>query len=380
MRQEGKSSHGISFVRNVLVLGLGALGAGMLFGFVTLFLNRPTAAVPFKPPAAATPTPTATNVFLVSALPTVRALAPDDPATPTVSPPSPTAIPVPPTATPAPPTPTPTLAPPTKTGPAAAPAVNAWSIAVVDEDSGALLYGRDPHRQLPPASLTKIFTALVALEQGGDLHRSITVQFDPSELVESTLMGIKPGESYTLEDLLYGLMLPSGNDAALAIANAIGGSEPQFALLMNAEAAALGLKDSHFVNAHGLDAAGHYSSAYDLAQAARYGMLHFAEFRELAKAKAWEVHGSRTYWVYNLNRFLRSYNGSDGVKIGYTDNSGPAIVASATRNGHRVYVALIHCGDIVADSTPLFNWVFDNFTWPARVSGPTPTSTATGGA
>ncbi len=91
------------------------------------------------------------------------------------------------------------------------------------------------------------------------------------------------------------------------------------------------------------------------------------------------MHGTRTYSLYNLNRFLRSYNGSDGVKIGYTDNSGPAIVASATRNGHRVYVSLIHAGDIVGDSTPLFTWAFANFTWPTTgASAPAATPTAPG--
>ncbi len=252
---------------------------------------------------------------------------------------------------------------PIQTGSAPPPDVNAWSIAVVDEDSGALLYGKDPHRELAPASLTKIFTALVALRYGR-LDQPITVRFDPAEIPDSTLMGINPGETYTLEDLLYGLMLPSGNDAALAIANGIGGSESRVADLMNAQASALGLRDSHFVNPHGLDAPGHYTSAYDLAMAARYGMTHFAEFRVLARTRSWTVRGSRTFTVYNLNRFLRSYPGADGVKIGYTDNAGKTIVASATRDGHRVYVVLMHCDDIVNDSVPLFNWVFANFTWP----------------
>ncbi|MGH2457424.1 MAG: D-alanyl-D-alanine carboxypeptidase family protein, partial [Chloroflexota bacterium] len=252
---------------------------------------------------------------------------------------------------------------PVQTGAAPPPDVNAWSIAVIDERSGALLYGRDPHRELAPASLTKIFTALVALRYG-QLDQRITVRFDPAEIPDSTLMGIRPGETYTLEDLLYGLMLPSGNDAALAIANGVGGSEARFADLMNAQASDLGLKDSHFVNPHGLDAPGHYTSAYDLAMAARYGMIHFAEFRTLVKARSRTVHGTRTFTVYNLNRFLWSYPGADGVKIGYTDNAGKTIVASATRNGHRVYVALMHCGDIVDDSAPIFDWVFANFTWP----------------
>jgi hypothetical protein len=262
------------------------------------------------------------------------------------------------------PAPPPASTAPVKTGAAPPPNVTASSIAVIDERSGALLYGRDPHRELAPASLTKIFTALVALKYGR-LQQQIKVRFDPAEIPDSTLMGIRPGETYSLEDLLYGLMLPSGNDAALAIANGVGGSETRFAALMNAQAAELGLKDSHFVNPHGLDAPGHYSSAYDLAMAARYGMTHFDEFRRLASARSWTVHGTRSFTVYNLNRFLWSYPGADGVKIGYTDSAGRTIVASATRDGHRVYVALMNCGDIVGDTTPLFNWVFDNFSWPA---------------
>jgi hypothetical protein len=253
---------------------------------------------------------------------------------------------------------------PIQTGSADPPNVNAAAIAVVDESSGTLLYSRNPHQQRAPASLTKIFTALVALGHAS-LNQSIVVQFDPASIPDSTLMGINPGETYTLGDLLYGLMLPSGNDAALAIANGVAGSEPAFVAMMNAQATSLGLVDSHFVNPHGLDAPGHYSSAYDLAMAARYGMTHYPAFRTLASTVSWTVHGTRSFNVHNLNRFLWSYPGADGVKIGYTDNAGHAIVASATRNGHRVYVALLDCGDIVNDSAPLMNWVFDNFSWPS---------------
>ncbi len=345
-------------MRVVILVGVVALVAGMLLGVSTVSGGEaptPTAmagrieTVSIVPPSA--------NAFLAAAIPSpVWTTGP----TPTSAP---TATPLPATDTPVLASVTPTRAAPTNTGASAPPQVNAWSVAVIDEESGALLYSRDPHRRMAPASLTKIFTALVALKHG-DLGQNIKVQFDQAELVDSTLMGIKPGDTYTLEDLLYGLMLPSGNDSALAIANVIGGSESHFAVMMNSQAADLGLTDSHFVNPHGLDSPTHYSSAFDLAMAARYGMTHYEEFRSLAKARTWEVHGTNDYWLFNLNRFLRSYNGSDGVKIGYTDNAGRAIVASATRNGHRVYVALLHCGDIVSDSVPLFNWVFANYTWP----------------
>ncbi|HLZ10764.1 MAG TPA: D-alanyl-D-alanine carboxypeptidase family protein, partial [Chloroflexota bacterium] len=257
--------------------------------------------------------------------------------------------------------------PPVKTSNVPPPWVNATSIAVIDDGSGALLYGKSAHLHLAPASITKIFTTLVALSKGR-LDQSITTQFDPGQLTDSTLMGIHSGETYTLEDLLYGLMLPSGNDAALAIANGVGGSESNFVALMNAQARDLGLSDSHFVNPHGLDATGHYSSAFDMGMAARYGMDHYPEFQRLARARTWVVNGTRTFTVYNLNRFLWSYPGADGIKIGYTDAAGKTIVASTTRNGHRVIVVLMHCGDIVTDSAPLFDWVWANFRWPGASS------------
>lgn len=283
-------------------------------------------------------------------------------ATATPLPPSPT--PVPPTATPLPPTPTPTPAAPKKTGSALAPAVTAASIAVVDGASGAVIYSKAPHEQLAPASLTKIFTALVAL-RSGTLSDLITVKYDPAELPDSTMMGAKPGEQYTLENLLYGLLLPSGGDAAIAIANAIGGTESQFIDMMNAEAARLGLTDSHFVNPHGLDAAHHYSSAYDMAMGGRYGMLTYPAFRTIVGTKAWDVHGTRSFEIYNLNPVLGNYAGADGVKIGYTDDAGRTIVASATHNNHLVLVSLMRCGTYLGDTAPLFKWVFDNFTWPS---------------
>jgi len=351
-------------VRKIVILSLAAFCAGMIFAFVTVFRSHPVRSSALETPVS--------EAALASAF-----VAPT--ATPSVTP-SPTLVPTDtPTVTPAPPTPTPTVAPPVKTGAAPPPNVTAWSIAVIDGASGTMLYGKDPHRELAPASLTKIFTALVALKYG-DLNQEVTVQFDQSQLTDSTLMGIRPGETYTLKDLLFGLMLPSGNDAALAIANDIGGSEAKFVAMMNAQAASLGLQNSHFVNPHGLDAPGHYSSAYDLAMAARYGMATYPEFQVLARTNAYVVHGTRTWEIYNLNRFLRSYPGADGVKIGYTDNAGRGIVASATRNGHRVFVALLHCGDIVNDSVPLFNWVFSNYTWPAGAPTTTPTSAPTTGS
>jgi len=289
--------------------------------------------------------------------------APLAPAAVAMAMPLPTATADPATPTPLPPSPTPTPAAPTKTGSAPPPNVTAASIAVVDGTSGALIYGKVPHQQLAPASLTKIFTALVAF-RAGKLNDLITVNYDPADLPDSTMMGAKPGEQYTLENLLYGLLLPSGGDAAIAIGNAIGGTESQFIDMMNAEAARLNLTDSHFVNPHGLDAAHHYSSAFDMAMGGRYGMLTYPEFRTIVGTKAWDVHGTRSFEIYNLNPVLGNYAGADGVKIGYTDDAGRTIVASATEDNHLVLVSLMRCGTYLGDTAPLFKWVFDNFSWP----------------
>jgi D-alanyl-D-alanine carboxypeptidase (penicillin-binding protein 5/6) len=128
---------------------------------------------------------------------------------------------------------------------------------------------------------------------------------------------------------------------------------------MNQEAAALGLKDTHFVNPSGMDASGHYSSAYDMAMLARYAM-HNATFRDLAGATSYSGDG---FHMYNLNRLLGVYPGADGVKIGFTDAAQKTIVASAVHDGHRVFVSLMHSEDLPGDCTALFNWVWDTFSW-----------------
>ena len=218
------------------------------------------------------------------------------------------------------------------------------------------------HGRVAPASLTKIVTALVAIEHG-DLDEWVAVEFDDEELYDSTLMGIWNGEWYTLRDLLYGLMLPSGNDSALAIANHISGSEEQFAELMNIKVGQLGLTDSHFVNPHGLDEADHYSSPYDMAMITRYAQRN-SFFVKLSEARTWDVNGTRGYTIYNLNRLLGNYPGADGVKVGYTEAAGPSIVASATRDGNQAIVAFMGGRDTAGESILLLDYIFANFTWP----------------
>jgi D-alanyl-D-alanine carboxypeptidase len=244
----------------------------------------------------------------------------------------------------------------------AAPETTAVHIAIVDDASGQLIYGESPYTSVPQASTTKIATTIVALEREPNLNKRIRVTVSAGAMVArdgSSTMGIEPGRSVALGTLLYGMMLPSGNDAAEQVAVALADSREQYVDWMNQEAVALSLKDTHFVNPSGMDAAGHYSSAYDMAMLARYAMRN-ATFRDLAGASRYTGDG---FPMQNLNRFLDVYPGADGVKIGYTDAALKTIVASATRDGHRVYISLMRSQDLVGDCTRLFNWVWDAFAW-----------------
>jgi D-alanyl-D-alanine carboxypeptidase (penicillin-binding protein 5/6) len=244
------------------------------------------------------------------------------------------------------------------------PRVGAMAAVVIDVGSGAVLWGRDEHVAVQPASVTKILTALIAIERG-NLDEVVPVTLEQRLLNRGTRMGLVTGDWFTLRDLLYGLMLPSGNDAAAVIAHHIAGSEAAFAGLMNERMCALGLVDSRFINPSGLGRTEHnLASAYDLAQVAR-AALQYPAFRELAAARAWTAQGSRTIAMRNLNELVGSFAGADGVKIGWTPGAGNTIVASATRNRHRIIVALLNTPNRAAESAALLEWAFATFRWPS---------------
>jgi serine-type D-Ala-D-Ala carboxypeptidase (penicillin-binding protein 5/6) len=242
------------------------------------------------------------------------------------------------------------------------PEVTAQYVAILDEDSGAFLYGSREHERVAPASITKIATTLVALEREPDLGRRVDVTVSGSQLAArtgSSIMGLEPGENVSLQTLLYGMMLPSGNDAAEQVALALAGGRETYVNWMNERVLRLGLRDTHFVNPSGLDASGHYSSAYDMALLGREAMRN-PVFRQLAGTATFRGDGFR---LANLNRLLGVYPGADGVKIGSTRRAGKTMVASATRDGHRVYVVVMHSSDLPGDTTLLFNWVRRSFAW-----------------
>jgi D-alanyl-D-alanine carboxypeptidase len=247
--------------------------------------------------------------------------------------------------------------------PVAPPNVSAPEVAVVDDQTGLMLYGRAPHAHEAPASTTKIATAIVTLAHVRSLDDPVRVSVDGFAMAAadgSSIMGLSPGQRLSIRTLLYGLLLPSGNDAAEQLARSVAESRDQFISWMNATATGeLGLEDTHFVNPSGLDADGHYSSAYDLAQLARRAMRDDV-FREIVDTPEIKSDG---FVLVGHNPLIGVYPGADGVKTGTTDAAGKAIVGSATHAGHRVFVVLMHSDDLLADSSALFDWVWQSFSW-----------------
>lgn len=261
------------------------------------------------------------------------------------------------------PVPAPVAPAPRKIGLKPAPQVGAAAVAIVDGDSGALLLDKNATTPRPPASLTKIATAILAVE-GTELSSGVAVDVDGQRMAQSgsSIMGLRPGDCYSMTDLLYGLMLPSGNDAAVAIAKYEAGSESAFVKQMNTLVRRLGLTGTTFTDPHGLGSPQHRSTAYDLAMMARYGMT-LPQFREVVGSPLRTTGGSRSIPLYNTNALLQRYPGADGVKTGFTDEAGRTIVVSAVRNGHRVFVALLDDQNREDSAVALLDWVFQNYQW-----------------
>lgn len=231
----------------------------------------------------------------------------------------------------------------------------------MDVASGRVLYAKNAHQKRAPASLTKVMTALVALEQGG-LNAVVTVS-DRAARAGGSSLWLEPGESLTLRDLVYGLLLRSGNDAAEAIAEHVAGTVDDFVLLMNRRAAALGALDTHFRNPHGLPDLGHLTTAADLAVIARAAMLR-PDFREIVATRQRVIPWEGRPWdrmLSNENRFLSLYPGADGVKTGWTREAGRCLIASASRDGWRLVAVLLDATQMWSDACELLDWGFGAF-------------------
>jgi len=232
--------------------------------------------------------------------------------------------------------------------------LTADAVVLMNSNSGDILFARQPHEHLPPASTTKVLTALVALEKL-NLDAKIPVSAKAANVAPSRV-GLQPGDRLQAQDLLYGLLLKSGNDAAETLAEAIGGSVEGFAQLMNVKAAELGARDSHFVNPHGLHDREHYTSAYDLALIFRQAMTqplfaeivrtHNAELR--IEAQNDPAGGWRIVPIHNTNRLLTGYEGALGGKTGFTRAAKNCFVGEASRGGVSLIVAVLGSAGKVA--------------------------------
>lgn len=239
--------------------------------------------------------------------------------------------------------------------PVSAGAISARKAIVMDGQTGRVLYEKDANSRSLVASCTKIMTALIVCEQCNVLDRMRI----PKEAVgiEGSSMYLQAGEVITVQELLYGLMLQSGNDAAVALAIYCGGTVEEFCQRMNDKARDLGLTGTHFVNPHGLDAPEHYSTARDLAVLAAYAMKN-PIFAQTVSTRQVTV-GSR--YLTNHNRLLWQVDGADGVKTGYTIAAGRILVSSAVRQGRRLLCVTIDDGNDWVDHKTLYDQFFADY-------------------
>lgn len=238
---------------------------------------------------------------------------------------------------------------------------SAKAACILERETGRVLYGVNLHERLPMASTTKVMTALLALENG-DLSDKVTCS--PNAFgVSGTSIYLALGETLTLEEMLLGLMLSSGNDAAVAIAEHIGGSVPEFAKMMNARAREIGAMNTNFVNPHGLPDDAHYTTAYDLALIAREAMENETFRRIVSTTQAsipWE---GRTYKrvLKNKNGLLTSFEGATGIKTGFTSKAGRCLVFGAQREGMEIIGTVLSCADWFDEAARLMETCFSSY-------------------
>ena len=246
------------------------------------------------------------------------------------------------------------------------PSLSAREALLLDPVSGQVYLAQNADSEMAMASTTKIMTALVALSFG-KLDQRITIGSDAASLVgtEASVAGLRVGETYTLHELLYALLLPSGDDAAVAIADGVAGSQDRFVQLMNLEAALLGLGHTHYADVHGLDAPDHYTTARDLAALAEVA-LRSPVFAQIVATPVYSLpatatHGAQTWTTTNLLLTSERYPGVLGVKTGFTGNAGYGLVFTAARRSGRLLGVLL--GEPVEqarfdDAAALLTWGF----------------------
>lgn len=224
-------------------------------------------------------------------------------------------------------------------------AENARSAILIDADTGTVIYEKHSHEKLPPASITKIMTMLLTMEAIDEgrlkLTDKVTTSGHASSMGGSQIF-LEVGEEMTVDDLLKGVAMASGNDASVALAEKIGGSEQGFIKLMNERAQELGLKDTHFANCNGLPVADHYSSAHDIAMMSRELLKYEGITKYTGSYQDYLRKDSpKPFWLVNTNKLVRFYSGADGLKTGYTSEAKFCLAATAKRDGMRLIAVVL---------------------------------------
>ncbi|MGM9927681.1 MAG: D-alanyl-D-alanine carboxypeptidase family protein [Bacillus sp. (in: firmicutes)] len=241
--------------------------------------------------------------------------------------------------------------------------VSAANAVLMEQESGRVLFDKDAHEKKRIASITKIMTAILAVESG-KLDETVTVS-NRAFGTEGSSLYLENGQKMKLEALVYGLMLRSGNDAAVAIAEHVGGSLEGFVMLMNQKAEEIGMKNTSFTNPHGLDnTENHYSTAYDMALLTRYAMNN-STFAKISSTKEYETPNPNESWNYvwrNKNKMLKLYKYSTGGKTGFTKLARRTLVSTAEKDGLALIAVTLNAGDDWNDHMSLFNAAFDEYT------------------
>ncbi len=240
--------------------------------------------------------------------------------------------------------------------------ISATSAIVMDTITGRVLFEKNAHQKRTMASTTKIMTGILALEKG-ELTDIVTTSRNAA-YVEGSSIWLEEGEKQTLEDLIYAVLLSSGNDAAIVIAEHIGGSVEGFADIMTQKAREIGAINTSFKNPHGLDEEGHYTTAYDLALITRYALQH-EKFAKIVKTKKKKIPWESSEWdrlLKNHNKLLHLYEGCDGVKTGFTKKSGRCLVSSATRDGWQIVAVTLNAPNDWEDHKKMFDDSFKRYT------------------
>ena len=238
---------------------------------------------------------------------------------------------------------------------------SARGCVVIETSTGRKLFAQNENKKMPMASTTKIMTAITAIENCDDLDEKFEVS--PKAVgVPGTSLYLKKGDIYSTRDLLYALMLISGNDASIAIAEHVAGSTSEFVTMMNNLCKKIGASNSHFANTHGLDADGHYTSAYDLAKITAYA-LENETFREIVSTKNTKIVNGKgeNRYLKNKNKLLSTLEGCIGVKTGFTDDAGRCLVSAIERDGMRLVCVVLNCGPMFQESAELLKSCADDY-------------------